>query len=78
MFCHLVEIEVNQLLKNYVYSKRNINKEKLENIFEYCKLRNLVKNKLVNKLNNYIRNCGKYNAHISNNDVVVNSEKFLK
>ena len=24
-FCHLVEIEVNQLLKNYVYSKRNIN-----------------------------------------------------
>ena len=75
-FCHLVEIEVNQLLKNYVYSKRNINKEKLENIFEYCKLRNLVKNKLVNKLNNYIRNCGKYNAYISNNDVVVNSEKI--
>ena len=75
-FCHLVEIEVNQLLKNYVYSKRNINKEKLENIFEYCKLKNLVKNKLVNKLNNYIRNCGKYNAYISNNDVVVNSEKI--
>ncbi|MFA3799317.1 type VI-A CRISPR-associated RNA-guided ribonuclease Cas13a [Leptotrichia hongkongensis] len=75
-FCHLVEIEVNQLLKNYVYSKRNINKKKLENIFEYCKLRNLVKNKLVNKLNNYIRNCGKYNAYISNNDVVVNSEKI--
>ena len=59
-----------------MYSKRNINKEKLENIFEYCKLRNLVKNKLVNKLNNYIRNCGKYNAYISNNDVVVNSEKI--
>ena len=75
-FYHLVEIEVTQLLKNYVYSKRNINKEKLENIFEYCKLRNLVKNKLVNKLNNYIRNCGKYNAYISNNDVVVNSEKI--
>ena len=75
-FCHLVEIEVNQLLKNYVYSKRNINKEKLENIFEYCKLKNLIKNKLVNKLNNYIRNCGKYNAYISNNDVVVNSEKI--
>ena len=75
-FSHLVEIEVNQLLKNYVYSKRSTNKEKLENIFEYCKLRNLVKNKLVNKLNNYIRNCGKYNAYISNNDVVVNSEKI--
>lgn len=75
-FSYLVEIEVNQLLKNYVYSKRNTNKEKLENIFEYCKLRNLVKNKLVNKLNNYIRNCGKYNAYISNNDVVVNSEKI--
>lgn len=75
-FSHLVEIEVNQLLKNYVYSKRSTNKEKLENIFEYCKLRNLVKNKLVNKLNSYIRNCGKYNAYISNNDVVVNSEKI--
>ena len=73
-FCHLVEIEVNQLLKNYVYSKRNINKEKLENIFEYCKLKNLIKNKLVNKLNNYIRNCGKYNGYINNNDVI-NSEK---
>ena len=74
-FSHLVEIEVNQLLKNYVYSKRSTNKEKLENIFEYCKLRNLVKNKLVNKLNSYIRNCGKYNGYISNNDVV-NSEKI--
>jgi len=74
-FSHLVEIEVNQLLKNYVYSKRSTNKEKLENIFEYCKLRNLVKNKLVNKLNNYIRNCGKYNSYINNNDVV-NSEKI--
>ena len=73
-FSHLVEIEVNQLLKNYVYSKRNINKEKLENIFEYCKLKNLIKNKLVNKLNNYIRNCGKYNGYINNNDVI-NSEK---
>ena len=74
-FSHLVEIEVNQLLKNYVYSKRSTNKEKLENIFESCKLRNLVKNKLVNKLNSYIRNCGKYNGYISNNDVV-NSEKI--
>ena len=74
-FCHLVEIEVNQLLKNYVYSKRNVNKEKLENIFEYSKLKNLVKNKLVNKLNSYIRNCGKYNSYINNNDVV-NSEKI--
>lgn len=74
-FFHLVEIEVNQLLKNYVYSKRSTNKEKLENIFEYCKLRNLVKNKLVNKLNSYIRNCGKYNSYINNNDVV-NSEKI--
>ena len=74
-FSHLVEIEVNQLLKNYVYSKRSTNKEKLENIFEYCKLRNLVKNKLVNKLNSYIRNCGKYNSYINNNDVV-NSEKI--
>ena len=74
-FSHLVEIEVNQLLKNYVYSKRSTNKEKLENIFEYCKLRNLVKNKLVNKLNNYIRNCGKYNGYINNNDVI-NSEKI--
>lgn len=74
-FSHLVEIEVNKLLKNYVYSKRSTNKEKLENIFEYCKLRNLVKNKLVNKLNSYIRNCGKYNSYISNNDVV-NSEKI--
>ena len=74
-FCHLVEIEVNQLLRNYVYSKRNISKEKLKNIFEYCKLKNLIKNKLVNKLNNYIRNCGKYNGYISNNDVI-NSEKI--
>ena len=74
-FCHLVEIEVNQLLKYYVYFKRNVNKEKLENIFEYCKLKNLVKNKLVNKLNSYIRNCGKYNSYINNNDVV-NSEKI--
>ena len=73
-FSHLVEIEVNQLLKNYVYSKRSTNKEKLENIFEYCKLKNLIKNKLVNKLNNYIRNCGKYNGYINNNDVI-NSEK---
>ena len=68
-FSHLVEIEVNQLLKNYVYSKRSTNKEKLENIFEYCKLRNLVKNKLVNKLNSYIRNCGKYNYHMENGDI---------
>lgn len=74
-FCHLVEMEVTQLLKNYVYSKINIDKEKLENIFEYCKLKNLIKNKLVNKLNNYIRNCGKYNGYISNNDVI-NSEKI--
>lgn len=69
-FCHLVEIEVNQLLKNYVYSKRNVNKEKLENIFEYCKLKNLIKNKLVNKLNSYIRNCGKYNGYINNNNII--------
>lgn len=69
-FYHFVEMEVNGLLKKYVYKKTDIDKNKLENIFEYFKLRTLIKNKLVNKLNNYIRNCGKYNHYIDDTNII--------
>ena len=69
VFCHLVEIEVNKLLKENVYKVGKfdeVNKNRIKNIFEYRKLENLIVYKLENKLNTYIRNCGKYNYHMEN------------
>lgn len=69
VFCHLVEIEVNKLLKENVYKLGKfdeVNKNRIKNIFEYRKLENLIVYKLENKLNTYIRNCGKYNYHMEN------------
>ena len=69
VFCYFVEIEVNDLLKGNVYRVSKIYENKIKNIFEYNKLKKLVINKLENKLNNYVRNCGKYNYHMENGDI---------
>jgi len=69
VFCYFVEIEVNDLLKGNVYRVSKIYENKIKNIFEYNKLKKLVVNKLKNKLNNYVRNCGKYNYHMENGDI---------
>ena len=69
VFSYFVEIEVNKLLKENVYKTKKFNegnKYRVKNIFNYDKLKNLVVYKLENKLNNYIRNCGKYNYHMEN------------
>ena len=71
-FCYFVEIEVNNLLKENVYKIKRFNesnKKRIENIFEYGKLKKLIVYKLENKLNNYVRNCGKYNYHMENGDI---------
>ena len=69
VFCYFVEIEVSDLLKGNVYKVSKIYENKIKNIFEYDKLKKLVINKLENKLNNYVRNCGKYNYHMENGDI---------
>ena len=69
VFCYFVEIEVSDLLKGNVYKASKIYENKIKNIFEYDKLKKLVINKLENKLNNYVRNCGKYNYHMENGDI---------
>lgn len=69
VFCYFVEIEVNDLLKGNVYRVSKIYENKIKNTFEYNKLKKLVINKLENKLNNYVRNCGKYNYHMENGDI---------
>lgn len=69
IFSYFVEIEVNKLLKENVYKIKRFNegnKKRIENIFEYGKLKKLIVYKLENKLNNYVRNCGKYNYHMEN------------
>ena len=64
-FCHFVEIEMSKLLKNYVYKKpSNISNDKVKRIFEYQNLKKLIENKLLNKLDTYVRNCGKYNYYL--------------
>jgi len=71
-FCYFVEIEVNNLLKENVYKIKRFNegnKKRIKNIFEYDKLKKLIVYKLENKLNNYVRNCGKYNYHMENGDI---------
>ena len=71
-FCYFVEIEVNNLLKENVYKIKRFNegnKKRIKNIFEYGKLKKLIVYKLENKLNNYVRNCGKYNYHMENGDI---------
>lgn len=72
IFSYFVEIEVNKLLKENVYKIKRFNegnKKRIENIFEYSKLKKLIVYKLENKLNNYVRNCGKYNYHMENGDI---------
>lgn len=70
-FPYFVEVEVNTFLKENVYRidkkhqksseevKENIKSRIIEIFSDYKKLESLVVNKLENKLNNYIRNCGK-------------------
>ena len=67
VFCHFVEIEVSNLLKENIYKDKKYNK--VENIFEYEKLKNLIKNKLSNKLRTYVRNCGKYNYYLCEDEI---------
>ena len=69
VFCYFVEIEVSDLLKGNVYKASKIYENKIKNVFEYGKLKNLIVYKLENKLNNYVRNCGKYNYHMENGDI---------
>ena len=69
VFCYFVEIEVSDLLKGNIYKASKIYENKIKNIFEYGKLKNLIVYKLENKLNNYVRNCGKYNYHMENGDI---------
>lgn len=66
VFCYFVEIEVNNLLRVNVYKASKIYQNKIKNIFGYNKLKKLIAYKLENKLNNYVRNCGKYNYHMEN------------
>ena len=69
-FCHFVEIEMSQLLKNYVYKKpSNISNDKVKRIFEYQSLKKLIENKLLNKLDTYVRNCGKYNYYLQDGEI---------
>ena len=69
VFCYFVEIEVNNLLRVNVYKASKIYQNKIKNIFGYNKLKKLIAYKLENKLNNYVRNCGKYNYHMENGDI---------
>ncbi|WP_369711984.1 type VI-A CRISPR-associated RNA-guided ribonuclease Cas13a (plasmid) [Leptotrichia sp. HSP-334] len=69
VFCYFVEIEVNNLLRVNVYKASKIYQNKIKNIFGYNKLKKLIVYKLENKLNNYVRNCGKYNYHMENGDI---------
>lgn len=69
-FCHFVEIEMSKLLKNYVYKKpSNISNDKVKRIFEYQNLKKLIENKLLNKLDTYVRNCGKYNYYLQDGEI---------
>ena len=69
-FCHFVEIEMSKLLKNYVYKKpSNISNDKVKRIFEYQSLKKLIENKLLNKLDTYVRNCGKYNYYLQDGEI---------
>ena len=69
-FCHFVEIEMSQLLKNYVYKRlSNISNDKIKRIFEYQNLKKLIENKLLNKLDTYVRNCGKYNYYLQDGEI---------
>jgi len=69
-FCHFVEIEMSQLLKNYVYKRlSNISNDKIKRIFEYQSLKKLIENKLLNKLDTYVRNCGKYNYYLQDGEI---------
>ena len=85
-FCHFVEIEMSQLLKNYVYKRlSNISNDKIKRIFEYQNLKKLIENKLLNKLDTYVRNCGKYNYYqdgeIATSDFIARNrqnEAFLR
>ncbi len=78
IFCHFVEIEVNDLLKTTIYKVDKIYKEKIDRIFDYNKLKNLVVNKLENKLDNYIRNCGKYNYHMEIGNIATSDLNMKK
>lgn len=78
IFCHFVEIEVNDLLKTTIYKADKIYKEKIDRIFNYNKLQNLVVNKLENKLDNYIRNCGKYNYHMEIGNIATSDLNMKK
>ena len=70
VFCHFVEIEMSKLLKNYVYKKpSNISNDKVKRIFEYQSLKKLIENKLLNKLDTYVRNCGKYNYYLQDGEI---------
>ena len=70
VFCHFVEIEMSKLLKNYVYKKpSNISNDKVKRIFEYQSLKKLIENKLLNKLDTYIRNCGKYSFYLQDGEI---------
>ena len=70
VFCHFVEIEMSKLLKNYVYKKpSNISNDKVKRIFEYQSLKKLIENKLLNKLDTYVRNCGKYSFYLQDGEI---------
>ena len=72
VFCHFVEIEMSKLLKNYVYKKpSNISNDKVKRIFEYQSLKKLIENKLLNKLDTYVRNCGKYSFYLQDGEIAI-------
>ena len=72
VFCHFVEIEMSKLLKNYVYKKpSNISNDKVKRIFEYKSLKKLIENKLINKLDTYVRNCGKYSFYLQDGEIAI-------
>ena len=73
-FCHFVEIEMSQLLKNYVYKGlSNISNDKIKRIFEYQNLKKLIENKLLNKLDTYVRNCGKYSFYLQDGEIATSN-----
>ena len=74
VFCHFVEIEMSKLLKNYVYKKpSNISNDKVKRIFEYQSLKKLIENKLLNKLDTYVRNCGKYSFYLQDGEIATSN-----
>ena len=88
-FPYFVEVEVNTFLKENVYRidkkhqksseevKGNIKSRIIEIFSNYKKLEGLIVYKLENKLNNYIRNCGKNIVNIKSGESAISDINII-